>query len=246
MRNFWVNLTALLLVIVVNALANIIPINGMTTGEISNQLEVLFTPAGYVFSIWGFIYLLLAIWVFAQLPKIRRDAPIYQACSELFWLSSVLNVAWILTWHYQLFLLSNIIMIGLLLTLIALYLRAKKVNASKLELLPFSVYLGWISVATIANISYYLVYLGLGENEAVSIFWTIVMIVVATALALLFIWREKDIFYALVFVWAFIGIGVKNSSEYTSVAWTAYSAAIFLIIAIIFFIVKHLEQKNNE
>ncbi|GAE92083.1 hypothetical protein JCM21714_1064 [Gracilibacillus boraciitolerans JCM 21714] len=244
MKNFWVNLTALALVIVVNSLANIIPINGMTTGEISNQLEVLFTPAGYVFSIWGLIYLLLAIWVFAQLPKDRQHAPVYRACSELFWLSSVLNVAWILSWHYQLFFISNMIMIGLLVTLITLYLRGKKVQASKLELLPFSIYLGWISVATIANISYYLVYLGFGEKESISIFWTIVMIIIATGLALLFLWREKDIFYVLVFIWAFIGIGIKNNAEFNEVAWTAYACALFLFIVVTILTISH--QKNRE
>ncbi|UOQ49984.1 tryptophan-rich sensory protein [Gracilibacillus caseinilyticus] len=227
MRNFWINLTALSLVVVINALANIIPINGMTTGEISNQLTVLFTPAGYVFSIWGLIYLLLAIWVFAQLPKNRRYAPIYQACSELFWISSILNVGWLLSWHYQIFWLSTILMIGLLTILIVLYLRAKQVKNSTFDILPFSIYLGWISVATIANISYYLVYIGWDQH---AVFWTMVMIIVATLLALFFLWNQKDIFYVLVFIWAFIGIGVKNQADYMNVAVTAYACAFILLI----------------
>ncbi|UOQ87362.1 tryptophan-rich sensory protein [Gracilibacillus salinarum] len=244
MRNFWVNLTALLLVVVVNALANIIPINGMTTGEISNQLTVLFTPAGYVFSIWGLIYLLLAIWVFAQLPSNRRNAPVYQACSELFWISSILNVAWLLCWHYQIFWLSTILMIGLLLTLITLYLRARQVKGSTFDILPFSIYLGWISVATIANISYYLVFIGWDQH---AVFWTMVMIIVATLLAYFFLWSQKDIFYVLVFIWAFIGIGVKNQSDYMNVAVTAYACAIVLVIVtIIYSIRKGIQIGGNH
>ncbi|KAB8137533.1 tryptophan-rich sensory protein [Gracilibacillus oryzae] len=236
MRIFWTNLIALALVVTVNALANILPINGMTTGEISNQLNVPFIPAGYVFSIWGFIYFLLAIWVLAQLPKSRREAPVYKACSGFFWLSCILNIAWILTWHYQLFFISNLVMIGLLLTLITLYVNGKKANAIWLEILPFSVYLGWISVATIANISYYLVYVELIAEESVSIIWTIVMILIGSLIALLFLFREKDTFYVLVFVWAYIGIYVKNSGEYQSIALTALICAILLFIIAAFFL----------
>lgn len=237
MKNFSINAAAVLLVIVINTLANWIPINGKTTGEISSQLQVLFTPAGYVFGIWGLIYVLLALWVLAQWPESRRKAPVYQACSELFWLSSVLNVAWLFSWHYQLFLLSNLLMIGLVITLIFLYQKAKKAHASWLETAPFSIYLGWISVATIANISYYLVYLGLGDNETANTFWAIFMIFVASALALLFLARERDVLYTLVFVWAFIGIGVKNSEAHISVAAAAWiSAAILLLAAIVFVI----------
>ena len=161
MRRFILTLIATVLVVLVNALANILPINGQTTGEISNRLDVLFTPAGYVFGIWGVIYFLLLIWTFRQFPSSRRDLPIYQKSTPLYLLSSVLNIAWILLWHYEFFLLTVFVMIGLLLTLIRLYHLIKNEDHSFWNLLPFSVYLGWISVATIANISFYLKYVRL-------------------------------------------------------------------------------------
>lgn len=91
MAKFLMNLFAFLLVVVVNGLANSLPLNGQTTREISNRLNVLFTPAGYVFTIWGLIYILLGIWLIRQLPRKRRDLPVYQTTSHLFVLSCLLN-----------------------------------------------------------------------------------------------------------------------------------------------------------
>ncbi|WP_349632671.1 TspO/MBR family protein [Cytobacillus firmus] len=139
-------IAAYLVMIAVNALANILPLNEQTTGEISNKLEVLFTPAGYVFSIWGFIYLLLGVWLARQIPKKRRSLPIYRQTSILFIVSCMLNSLWIIAWHYEYFLLSVIIMIALLFTLIFLYKSASEFDPDFLDVAPFSVYLGWISV----------------------------------------------------------------------------------------------------
>ncbi|MFC4386298.1 TspO/MBR family protein [Gracilibacillus marinus] len=238
MRIFWTNVVALLFVIMMNALANILPINGMTTGEISNQLDIYFTPASYVFSIWGLIYFLLAIWVFGQLPRTRRDLAVYSSCSELFWISCILNIAWLLAWHYQFFLFSTIIMVCLLITMILLYNCAKKAEVSRIDSLPFSIYLGWICVATFANISYYLVYIG---NSEFQLYWTIAFLILATCIALYFLWKRKDIFLTLVFVWAFIGIGVKNAGAHPSISISAYACAVILA----FFIGIALFQKKT-
>jgi translocator protein len=232
MGRFMVNLIATILVVTVNALANILPINGQTTGEISNKLEVLFTPAGYVFGIWGFIYFLLFIWSFMQVPASRRDLPIYQKATPLYVLSSVLNISWILLWHYEFFLLTVIVMLGLLITLIALYHTIKKEQPSFWEIVPFSVYLGWISVATIANISYYLKYIGWDGFGLSDMAWTIIMLVVAAILAIAFLRKNEDPIYPLVFAWALIGIGVKNAENYHSVSYLAYSIAAVILIVI--------------
>lgn len=232
MGRFIVNLIATILVVAVNALANILPINGQTTGEISNKLEVLFTPAGYVFGIWGFIYFLLFIWSFMQVPASRRDLPIYQKATPLYLLSSALNISWILLWHYEFFLLTVIVMPGLLLTLIALYHTIKKEQPSFWEIMPFSVYLGWISVATIANISYYLKYIGWDGFGLSDVTWTIIMLVVAAILAIAFLRKNEDPVYPLVFVWALIGIGVKNAENDHSVSYLAYSIAAVILIVI--------------
>ncbi|CQR45991.1 hypothetical protein BN1058_00234 [Paraliobacillus sp. PM-2] len=232
MKVFVSNLVAILMVIIVNALANILPINGQTTGEISNRLPVLFTPAGYVFSIWGLIYLLLVIWVLCQLPSQRRDLPLYQETYGLFWLSCVLNVSWILLWHYNYFAFTVVVMIGLLLTLIALYQKVKVRKQNAFDLLPFSIYLGWISVATIANISYYLVYIdweGFGLSDQI---WTMIMLVVAALLAIWFRWTQRDIFYPLVFIWAIIGIGIKNQEAFPIVSYFSYGIAVIIFISL--------------
>ncbi|MDP4552234.1 TspO/MBR family protein [Alkalihalobacillus macyae] len=231
MGKFLINLAAYLLVVTVNGLANSLPLNGQTTGEISNKLNVLFTPAGYVFSIWGLIYILLGIWVIRQFPASRRNLPIYQETSGLFVLSSLLNTLWIFMWHYEFFGLSVIVMLLLLITLIRLYVSVKAAGASFLDLLPFSVYLGWISVATIANISYYLTYVnwdGFGISDSI---WTVLLLLVATILALVFLKNENDWVYPLVFVWAFVGIGIKNqNADVPLVVYSSFTLAAFIFI----------------
>ncbi|MEH7438012.1 TspO/MBR family protein [Neobacillus drentensis] len=230
MIRFGLNFLGLLLVVIVNALANILPLNGQTTGEISNRLNVLFTPAGYVFSIWGLIYLLLFIWVLRQLPKNRRNLPLYQSTSGLFLLTCMLNILWILLWHYEFFFFTVLVMIAFLITLIFLYKKVKSFHPPKIDVIPISIYLGWVSVALIANISYYLVYIqwnGWGISQVV---WTVIMLWVAALLAGIFYMKEKDPYYVLVFIWALIGIGVKNKDSFPSVSYVSYVLSIALLI----------------
>lgn len=240
MLRFFINFLALVFVIVINYLSNALPFNGQTTSEIANRLNVLFTPAGYVFSIWGLIYFLLAIWVFRQLPIARRDLAVYTNGTPLFILSCFLNSFWLFLWHYEYFILSVVIMIALLLTLIVLYSRVKAVATSYSDLLPFSIYLGWISVATIANISYVLVEIGWDRFGLSDSFWAIAMLFIATLLAAIFRLREKDVVYPLVFVWAFIGIGIKNLSEYPFIAYAAFFFATVVFVIALFGRKKHL------
>ena len=240
MGRFILNLIATVLVVTVNALANILPINGQTTGEISNRLDVLFTPAGYVFGIWGLIYFLLFIWTIRQFPASRRNLPVYEKATPLYLLSSALNIAWILLWHYEFFLLTVVVMIGLLLTLIRLYRTIKNEEHSVWDLLPFSVYLGWISVATIANISYYLKYIEWNGFGLTDVAWTLIMLVVATSLAIYFLFKNEDHIYPLVFVWAFIGIGVKNAASHPTISTTSYVlSAVILIMVLVSLFRKH-------
>ncbi|MGP4074942.1 TspO/MBR family protein [Halobacillus sp. K22] len=239
MGKFIMNLLAYLLVVIVNGLANALPLNGQTTGEISNRLNVLFTPAGYVFSIWGVIYILLGIWVLRQFPSSRRELPIYQAVSSLFVLSCILNSLWIFMWHYNFFGLSVIVMLLLLLTLIRLYVKAKAVDASFLDRLPFSVYLGWISVATIANISYFLTYIewnGFGISASI---WTFILLIVATLLAFYILITKNDWVYPLVFVWAFVGIGIRNQdADVPLVVYSSYILASLILLVTVFYAFK--------
>ncbi|RSD28451.1 TspO/MBR family protein [Mesobacillus subterraneus] len=241
MGHFILNLVATVLVVLVNALANILPINGQNTGEISNRLDVLFTPAGYVFGIWGLIYFLLFIWTLRQFPASRRNLTVYQKATPLYVLSSVLNTTWILLWHYEFFLLTVVVMIGLLLTLIRLYHLIKNEEHTFWDLLPFSVYLGWISVATIANISYYLKYIRWNGFDLSDVAWTLIMLSIATLLAIYFTNKNEDRIYPLVFIWAFIGIGIKNAASHPTVSTASYVLSALILIMMVF-----LKQRDGS
>ena len=220
-----------LLVIITNALANILPINGKTTGEISNQINVLITPAGYAFSIWSLIYLLIGIWIIRQFVGDRGDSAVYTQTSTWFILSSLFNISWILVWHYELFALSVVVMLLYLVSLIMLYRKLTEAGASFLEKSPFSINLGWISVATIVNIAYVLKVNGWDGFGLTDETWTVVMLIIGAVLAVVFRVREGDFLYPLVFVWAYIAIGVKNYGETDFAAYTAFVFAAIILIA---------------
>ncbi|MFZ2147148.1 MAG: hypothetical protein WAV28_08005 [Sedimentisphaerales bacterium] len=216
------NLLGFLGTVVVNALAVILPINNITTGELSDLYPNLFVPWGQTFAIWGLIYVLLGIFVIYQLiPSVRRDAQkvdFVQRIGPLFFISSIANIGWIFAWHYKIVPLSLFLMLILLGCLLAIYLRLNigKSEAAKAEKyfvhLPFSVYLGWITIATIANVTALLVNInwnawGLGEQ-----FWAVAVIIVGIAIALSVLFTRKDIFYCLVVDWALLGILLKRLS----------------------------------
>ena len=218
------------LIIVTNMLAELLPINGKTTGELSNRIQVLITPAGYAFSIWSLIYFLIAIWIIRQYPQKRYQLPVYTNTSVAFAASGLLNCAWILTWHYEFFIASLGVMIAYLISLIFLYKQMKGSRPGFLDIAPFSVSLGWISVATIVNTAYVLKdnnWNGFGFSEEV---WTVSMLVAGALLAIIFKFKEADYLYPLVFVWAYIAIGINNQEESESIAYTAYGLAVLIFI----------------
>lgn len=204
---------AFIAVVVMNTLANTLPLNGQTTGDVSNRLLVLFTPAGYVFSIWSIIYLLLAVWIVAFWIRLRKGQTPSYKITLFFILSCLFNISWLLLWHYEFFALSIVAMLGYLIALIALYLQYGNSERSFVQRLPISINMGWISVATIANISFVLTFYnwsGWGLSDQL---WTVIMLTVATAIALHIRFHHMDIPFALVFIWAFIGIAVKHGTE---------------------------------
>lgn len=213
-----------------NVLSNTLPINGQTTAEISDKLTVLFTPAGYVFSIWGIIYVLLAIWLFLQVKNRYTEQAASNTVSYLFVVSCVFNIIWLLSWHYEYFALSIVVMLLLLITLIALYKQYSTADSRFGGRFPFSFYLGWISVATIANMSYTLKYydISLGIDEVTG---TIILIIIAGMLAIAGRYVSNDPYFSIVFVWAIIGIAARNTEQ--SIVITAYVVAAIIFIAII-------------
>ena len=221
---FWIVLTGVLnavgvlATLTVNTLAVLLPLNGKTTKSLSDGLPNLFVPAGLTFSIWGLIYVLLICYGVYQLAAVfRKDPPEYHTkIGWLFVLASVENCAWIFAWHYQQVLLSLLIMAALFLTLLFLYLKLDipKLPLSKRDRwfvqLPFSVYFGWITVATIANVTGWLVSVNWNGFGITPVFWAILVIAVAAFIAIAMLLTRKDVAYSLVIIWALLGIAIKR------------------------------------
>jgi hypothetical protein len=233
--------------ITLNILANALPLNGLNTGEISDRFAIYFVPAGYVFSIWGLIYLgLIAYAVFQALPS-QRENPRLMAISGWFMISCAANVVWLFLWHYERFAFTLPAMIIILICLIVVYLRLDmgKKQGSTAEKwcarIPFSIYLGWITVATIANTTQYLYYIrwnGWGISPEA---WAVIMLAVATLVAGMVSYTRRDVAYSLVLVWAFVGIALKHS-ETILVSGAAWATAALVVVFLILFAILKLPR----
>jgi hypothetical protein len=241
---------ALIITIAVNIMSNAIPFNGLTAGEIADSFDVYFVPAGYVFSIWSVIYLALIAYAVFQLLPPQQENPRLRQTGWWFVLSCAANSIWLFLWHYAYFALSVVAMLTLLISLIVIYLRLgvgrQAVSAGErwFAHLPFSVYLGWITVATIANITAFLDYInwnGFGISPEI---WTFIMLVVAIGIAGLMAYSRQDIAYLLVLIWAFIGIGVEQSDT-SQVANAAYLAAAIVAVFVILVIIQKFRQTRR-
>lgn len=236
-----------LIMIAVNAMANILPINGIDTGAVSDSYPNLFAPAGLTFSIWGIIYLLLAAFTiyqygFFQGDKSKVKTELLGKVGIVFSVSSVVNAAWIFSWHYRMIGLSVILMLVILLSLIyinQLILKEKLDQKEKLFIrMPFSVYFGWITVATIANVTTLLVDLGWNGFGIPESAWTILIILVGLAIGAVTMIRNHDIAYGLVIIWAYAGILIKHMSQngfagqYPSIITTVIASIVLMGVAI--------------
>jgi translocator protein len=233
------NFLTVLVTLTINGLANALPLNGQNTGDISNRFPVLFTPAGYVFSIWGVIYLgLLAFSIYQLLPS-QKDNPRLEKLGYWFILSNIFNSAWIFAWHYNLFTLSVVIMLGLLVSLLVIYQRLQigisPVSRRELWLVnvPFSIYLGWISVATIANFSVMLYNAG-WDGSGFAAVWTMLVLAVGVALGIAMIYLRNEVAYPAVLIWAFAGIWQKQSGINAAVALAAALAAVIVLAVLLY------------
>ncbi|HCZ36725.1 MAG TPA: hypothetical protein DHV26_12455 [Cytophagales bacterium] len=233
------NFLALLATLTVNALANILPINGMNTGELSALYPSLFTPAGFTFSVWSVIYLLLIGFVIVQ--RSVASKPYFAELSLWFLVSCAANSSWILAWHYQYVFASVIIMLVLLFTLVRIFLLAQA--DSELTLLqklfvqlPFIVYLSWICVATIANISALLVSVQWSGGPLSPVTWTITMTGIASLLGIFIVERYRKPTFFLVLIWALFGIYSKwNNTENQAIANAALGELILLAVLFLVF-----------
>lgn len=225
--------------LVVNYLANGLPINGQTTGDVTRRFQVYFVPAGYVFSIWTLIYLgviAYSVYLSLTLARARDDSGAARAIAPWYVLTAVANCCWLFAWHHNRFPLSMLLMLVLLVALIVIYrLQASRPPTSTLERwtvhIPFRVYLGWISVATIANATITLDsagWSGFGLSEQT---WGVIMIAVAAVLGVVMNVLHRDIAYGLVLVWALVGIAVRLHDT-TSILIASLAGAAVVAVAV--------------
>lgn len=232
---------AILATLTVNILSNFFPPRGANIGEIANTTlaGVMITPANYAFAIWGLIYLGLIAYGIYQLRPSQRSHPTIQGVNILLIIACIAQIAWVYLFTMQLFWLSVVAMLAILLALIGAYLQLsigkEKVLRDRkwLAHVPFSIYLGWISVATIVNVAsalYVVNWYGWGISSAN---WTAIMLVVATAIGAIVAIQRADIAFTLVFIWAYIAIAIRQLN--TPVIWiTAVLGAIVLGLLLIF------------
>ena len=238
LRQFFVIFTTIF-ALIMNGAANAIPLNGRNTGEISDSFKVIFVPAGYVFAIWGLIYLgLIAYTVYHSLPG-QRTNPLLIKTGWFVSLSSIANGAWIYFWHYGYYAITLLVMLILLGCLLTIYLRLN-IGRTKFSLadkwlisIPFSTYLGWITVATIANATALLSYIGWDGWGISDIGWTLIMLGAAVLIAGLMSFTRSDIAFSLVLIWAFVGISVRwLSLPPVNIAGFAAAAIVLLLLVL--------------
>lgn len=230
----YINLILFAGMIVMNYLATALPLNNKTTGELSDSFPNLFVPAGITFSIWGIIYLMLIIYCVVQFTGSNQTA--ISNISWLFGISCVLNALWIVTWHYGKLPLSLLVMLGMLVSLIYINMIIKDLPLGLIKA-SFGIYLGWICIATIANVTTLLVnynWNGFGFQEEV---WTIIMIAAGALIVSVTLYRFNNPFIGLSVIWAFTGIIIKRQDDYRTILITAAVALslVTVITAVTFF-----------
>lgn len=254
-------LVTYLLMIAMNYLANALPLNGMTTGEVSDSYSNLFAPAGYTFAIWGLIYVLLAFHVIYQLGFFRSGersevTQLMKKIAVYFSISSVANALWIVAWHYGKLGTSIVLMLIILVSLIIINGMTVKADLSFKEKffirLPFSVYFGWITVATIANITAYFVSIdwnGFGLSDQT---WTVIILLVGTVIGIATLLKNWVASYGFVLVWAYVGIYNKHVSPegwneaYPGIILTVSICIILLTLLSLWVVVKRRKRTNHS
>ncbi len=225
---------AYMTMVVFSVATNIIPLNGHTTGEISNSYTVLFSPAGYVYIIQVFVYLILAYWIYLLWKNRHSEHHMTSIQAAYFVASSVFNILWIYLWHYEYFTWSIAIIILMLLSLIGLYFTYPASHRSWDGRSPISIYLAWESIVAFMNIAFLFThnhwsFLGLSDP-----LWAVITLTFGTAIALHIRFHYDDILFSIVYIWVFIGIAFKNGFEELLVTAAALFLSGVLVVGIIF------------
>jgi hypothetical protein len=235
-----INFVVVLAVIFCNYYFNAIGINGNTVGSLSDQYDNLFTPAGYAFAIWGLIFLSIlvqAIFFLIRAFRPEKDQTFIRQIGLRMAFANVLNIAWLFVWLNELTGVSVVIMLAFLITLTAIILRLNMERwDAPLKVLafvwwPICLYIGWISVATIANISAYLTKTGFTGGPFSEVTWATIMIVVATLLALFMIYTRNMREFGAVVVWALVAIAVRHWGDIPLLQYAALAGSAIILVA---------------
>ena len=236
----WGNALAFAVLLGMNALANLAKLGGVTTGQVSAAYPNLFTPAPVTFAVWGVIYLLLAGFVVWQTGALHdwtsESRTVVEKLGWWFVASCLLNAGWLVAWHFDQIGLSTLLIAGLLVVLAVLVGKTRKPDATKLDWLlwqaPFSLYFGWITVATIANVTVWLTKRGWNGWGIAPATWMLVVLTVGALIAIAAILRNRDWVYGLAVVWAYAGILLRQlSSDGFGGAYPAIVVTVCLCIA---------------
>ena len=232
-------LASFVFALVMNSLGAALPLTGLSVGEVSDKYETLFAPIDFTFGIWGLIYLGLTVYSFTQLAT---NTPTIKAITPWFIASNLLNGSWIIVWRLELLWLSALILAVLLFTL---YKINQVTTAQRQDLIttftiriPFAIYFGWVTVATVANISSFLVQLGYQDGffglSAES--WTLVILVVAALIGTATALVNSSPSYSLVLLWAYFGIYSRHTSplewnnQYPEIILTTQVLMVVLVV----------------
>lgn len=227
------NFLAWLAVVIINGIAGSGKLNNISTGAVSNDYPTAITPDGWAFSIWGLIFTLTGIFsIYQLLPEKRKSNFIFRSIGPFFLVNCLFTFAWPFCWHWRAFWVSVGMILALLLSLIVIYIRLRIDYSEKgrertdeegnifttwdywILQVPFSVFLGWITVATIANIMVALsasnVDMNMGFRSEV---WSIVLQTLCTIISLGILRFRYDFFYSGVIAWAQFAIATKHFDQ---------------------------------
>ncbi|MEA5401792.1 hypothetical protein VB776_02620 [Arcicella sp. DC2W] len=238
------NFVFFIVMVIMNGLANGLPLNGKTTGQLSNQYPNLFVPAGITFSIWGIIYFLLLLFCIEQSKSLFQKKPdailglVVNGVGYWFIVNAVLNSLWILAWHYEFMIASMLIMTGILISLVKVNLHIKTTQVylsgyTKIILkAAFGMYLGWICIATIANVTALLVYFGWTDGYILGQSWASIMILAGSFITFLLVIELRNGYVGLAVIWALLGILLARYQAEVFYKYIAFSAMLGIVIVV--------------
>lgn len=215
--------------ILMNFLANSIPFNNKTTGAISDTYSTYFTPAGITFAIWSVIYIMLGIATFTLIKMEFSETTKYIMIT--FSILAVFNSLWLVTWHYERLFLSVIVMLIMLGLLITGYILSKEMSIVHSSM---SIYMGWISIATIANISIWITSKDLPLFMNSERMWFYIILFIGLVLVTTVLFFTKDLIYGSVFAWAYFGILLRHlSNQGKYLENTTYLTLMFILVTVV-------------